>query len=108
MGKRDRSHDCDFLQLFGLTLWCHCSEFGSVAVEVQSDSMEDQSECASRRGTVMDYSSWESREGPTAAAIRNGIRIRGRRFTPEELARIRTVVENSPGDHRFALSKRVC
>lgn len=56
----------------------------------------------------MDHSTWDSPEVSTVAAIRNGIRIRGRRFTPEELGKIRTVVETSPGDHRFALSKRVC
>ena len=56
----------------------------------------------------MDHSIWDSQEASTVAAIRNGIRIRGRTFTPEELAKIRRLVETSPGDHRFALSKRVC
>src|SRR5688572_7882820 len=59
-------------------------------------------------GTMMDYSTWDSSEASIVAAIRNGIRIRGRTFTPEELAKIKTLVEASPGDHRFALSERVC
>jgi hypothetical protein len=41
-------------------------------------------------------------------AIEDGIRIRGRMFTSEELSKIKMVVETSPGDHRFALSKNVC
>src|SRR5436309_16006793 len=55
----------------------------------------------------MDHSSRDSPEASTLEAVGN-IRIRGRTFTPEELAKIRRLVETSPGDHRFALSKRVC
>lgn len=36
------------------------------------------------------------------------ITIRGRRFAPEDLLKIRAVVMESPEAHRFALSKRVC
>src|SRR5437899_11820379 len=56
----------------------------------------------------MDQHSWESQEAPTVAAIRNSIRIRGRIFTPEELSKIKMLVETSPEEHRFALSQRVC
>jgi hypothetical protein len=55
----------------------------------------------------MDYSTWDSPEASTVAAIRKGIRIRGRTFTAEELAKIKMLVETSPEAHRFALSKRV-
>jgi len=55
----------------------------------------------------MDHSSRDSPEASTLEAVGN-IRIRGRTFTPEELLKIRTLVETSAGDHRFALSKRVC
>jgi hypothetical protein len=37
-----------------------------------------------------------------------GITVRGRHFAPGELAQIRAVVEDSPQDHRFALSKKIC
>jgi hypothetical protein len=57
--------------------------------------------------TVMDYSSWDSPEASTVAAMGNGIRIRGRTFTPEELSKIKMLVETSPDAHRFALSKGV-
>ena len=43
-----------------------------------------------------------------AESAPGGITIRGRTFTPEELLQVRTIVETSPGDHRFALSKKVC
>lgn len=36
------------------------------------------------------------------------IKLRGRVFSPAELSQIRAIVESSPGDHRFALSKKVC
>ena len=53
-----------------------------------------------------------TREGRPARAAAEptlgGIRIRGRMFTPEELLAVKTLVEASPEDHRFALSKRVC
>jgi hypothetical protein len=56
----------------------------------------------------MDHYTWNSPDARTVAAIRNGIRIRGRTFTPEELSNIKMLVETSPEEHRFALSKRVC
>lgn len=56
----------------------------------------------------MEESTWEKREAATVVRIRSGIRIRGRTFAPEELSRIKMLVETSPGEHRFALSKRVC
>jgi Druantia protein DruA len=56
----------------------------------------------------MEHPSWENREAATVVRIRSGIRIRGRTFTPEELSRIKMLVETSPEEHRFALSKRVC
>ncbi len=34
--------------------------------------------------------------------------IRGRTFAPEELRQIKAIVEASPEDHRFALSKKIC
>ena len=37
-----------------------------------------------------------------------GLKIRGRTFTPEELDAVKAIVDASPGDHRFALSKKVC
>lgn len=37
-----------------------------------------------------------------------GLTIRGRHFTVPELLQIRTVVQGSPKDHRFAISKKVC
>ena len=37
-----------------------------------------------------------------------GITIRGRSFTPEELKTIKALIEASPEDHRFALSKKIC
>jgi len=36
------------------------------------------------------------------------IQLRGRLFSQDDLSRIRAIVEGSPGDHRFALSKKVC
>lgn len=36
------------------------------------------------------------------------MRIRGRIFTPEELSKIKVLVESLPAEHRFELSKRVC
>src|SRR4030095_9096824 len=57
--------------------------------------------------TVMDHSSWDSPEASTVAAMGNGIRIRGRTFTPEELSKIKMLVETSPDAHRFALSNGV-
>jgi len=56
----------------------------------------------------MERSRWENRELPTVVLIRSGIRIRGRAFTPEELSKIKMLVEANPEEHRFALSKRVC
>jgi hypothetical protein len=56
----------------------------------------------------MDHSTGDSREALTLAAIPNAIRIRGRTFTSEELSTIRMLVEISPEDHRYALSKRIC
>lgn len=38
----------------------------------------------------------------------DGITVRGRHFAPGELAQIRAVVQDSPQDHRFALSKKIC
>jgi len=37
-----------------------------------------------------------------------GMRIRGRTFTPQELLAIKALVDASPEEHRFALSKRIC
>ncbi len=56
----------------------------------------------------MEHSTWEKLEAATVERIPGGIRIRGRTFTPEELSRIKMLVETSPEEHRFALSKRVC
>src|SRR5437867_9009267 len=55
----------------------------------------------------MEHSSWETRQAPSVAPMGSGIRIRGRTFTPEELSKIKMLVETSPEAHRFALSKRV-
>ena len=57
----------------------------------------------------MDRSVQERGQPPAAAEWRlGGLIIRGRHFAPEELQEIRAVVEGSPGDHRFAISKKVC
>ena len=50
------------------------------------------------------------RGGLLAAVERRlgGLTLRGRHFAPEELVRIRAVVQDSPEDHRFAISKKVC
>jgi Druantia protein DruA len=56
----------------------------------------------------MEYSTWKIGKAPGADPTRGGIRIRGRTFTPEELSKVRMLVETSPEEHRFALSKRVC
>ena len=40
--------------------------------------------------------------------LRGGIKLRGRVFSQDEISRIRAIVEESPGEHRFALSKRIC
>jgi hypothetical protein len=56
----------------------------------------------------MEQSTWENREVANVVRIPSGIRIRGRTFAPEELSRIKMLVETSPEEHRFALSKRVC
>lgn len=56
----------------------------------------------------MEHSTWEKLEAATVVRILSGIRIRGRTFTPEELSKIKMLVESSPDEHRFALSKRVC
>jgi hypothetical protein len=50
----------------------------------------------------MEHSTLEKQEAATA------VRIRGKTFTPEELSKIKMLVESSPEEHRFALSKRVC
>ncbi len=38
----------------------------------------------------------------------DGLTIRGRHFALEELVQVRAVVHDSPEDHRFAISKRIC
>ncbi len=49
------------------------------------------------------------KSGPLSSRrMLDGMTLRGRRFTPQELLRIRAVVEESPEAHRFALSKQVC
>jgi len=50
------------------------------------------------------------REQPQAGAgpRLGGMTIRGRHFAAEELVQIRAVVQASPEDHRFAISKKVC
>lgn len=48
----------------------------------------------------------ETRSGAEPAI--GGTTIRGRTFTSQELSTIKALVEASPTDHRFALSKRVC
>lgn len=40
--------------------------------------------------------------------LRGPIKLRGRVFSQDDLATIRTIVEGSPGEHRFALSKMIC
>lgn len=40
--------------------------------------------------------------------LRGPQKLRGRTFSHEELLRIRTIVETSSGEHRCALSKKVC
>jgi hypothetical protein len=50
----------------------------------------------------MEHSTLEKREASTS------LRIRGKTFTPEDLFHIKVLVESSPHEHRFALSKRVC
>lgn len=37
-----------------------------------------------------------------------GMTLRGRHFATEELLQIRALVQQSPGEHRYAISKRVC
>jgi len=59
-------------------------------------------------GRVMEHYTWDGQEASTVMPKHNGIRIRGRIFTPEELSKIKMLVETSPEEHRFALSKRVC
>lgn len=57
----------------------------------------------------MERRSREGRDAPSGAEPSLGeITIRGRTFTSQELSAIRALVEASPDDHRFALSKRVC
>ncbi len=52
----------------------------------------------------------QERGQPQAATelVLSGVTIRGRRFGSEELLQIRAVVQASPEDHRFAISKKVC
>ena len=59
-------------------------------------------------GRVMEHYTWDGQEASTVMPKHNGIRIRGRIYTPEELSKIKMLVETSPEEHRFALSKRVC
>lgn len=40
--------------------------------------------------------------------LRGPIKLRGRVFSQDEISRIRAIVERSPGEHRFALSKTIC
>jgi hypothetical protein len=56
----------------------------------------------------MEHSTWEKREAVKVMQVQSGIRIRGRTFAPEELSKIKMLVETSPEEHRFALSKRIC
>jgi hypothetical protein len=57
----------------------------------------------------MHRSTPKSGEPPAAPEpMLGGITVRGRSFAPEELLRIRAVIEDSPEAHRFAISKRVC
>lgn len=44
----------------------------------------------------------------TTERVLDGMTIRGRSFTREELLQIRAVVDESPEAHRFAISKKVC
>ena len=50
------------------------------------------------------------KSGPpcTIEQVFDGMTIRGRNFTPEELLQIKAVVEESPESHRFSISKKVC
>jgi hypothetical protein len=49
------------------------------------------------------------KSGPLASERRlDGMTLRGRHFTPEELLQIRAVVGEFPEAHRFAISKKVC
>jgi hypothetical protein len=50
------------------------------------------------------------KSGPPYASeqLLDGMTIRGRSFTPQELLQIKAVVEESPESHRFAISKKVC
>ncbi len=50
------------------------------------------------------------KSGPPYASeqMLDGMTIRGRSFTPQELLQIKAVVEESPELHRFAISKKVC
>lgn len=52
----------------------------------------------------------QERGQPQAATelVLSGVTIRGRRFGHEDLLQIRAVVQASPEDHRFAISKKVC
>jgi hypothetical protein len=56
----------------------------------------------------MDRSIQKEQVRAAAEPTLGGLTIRGRDFAPEELLRIRAVVEGSPGEHRFAISKKVC
>ena len=47
-------------------------------------------------------SGWMTRE------LRGPVTLRGRAFSQAELLQIRAIVETSPDEHRFALSKRIC
>jgi hypothetical protein len=49
-----------------------------------------------------------SMEHSTLQNLETKMRIRGRIFTAEELSKIKVIVESSPAEHRFELSKRVC
>jgi hypothetical protein len=49
-----------------------------------------------------------SMEHSTLQNLETKMRIRGRIFTAEELSKIKVLVESSPAEHRFELSKRVC
>lgn len=48
------------------------------------------------------------RRVPAVPGLGRGITIRGRAFTRRELFLVKAIVEASPGDHRFALSKKIC
>jgi hypothetical protein len=49
-----------------------------------------------------------SMEHSTLQNLETKMRIRGRIFTAEELSKIKVLVESSPAEHRFELSKLVC